>query len=145
MEIQIWWIWIFFAVIFIIAEIFTAGFFIFWFGIGAAVAGILALLGAGNLWQWTAFIVISAVLVIISRRFADKFTTKQPDGIGADRFAGRVGIVIEKIDNDKNTGRIRLDKEEWRAESSNDEIINVNSKVKIVKIQGVHAIVEKIS
>ncbi|MBN1153471.1 NfeD family protein [candidate division KSB1 bacterium] len=145
MEIQSWWIWIFFAVLFIVAEIFTAGFFIFWFGIAAAVVGILALFGVSSVWQWIAFIVLSAVLTIISRRFADKFTSKQPDGIGADRFLGRTGIVIEKIDNDKNTGRIRLDQEEWRAESVNDELIEVGTKVKILKVEGVHLVVEKIS
>ena len=45
MELKIWWIWFGLAVIFIIGEIFTAGFFILWFGIGAAVAGLLAILG----------------------------------------------------------------------------------------------------
>jgi len=145
MDIQIWWIWIFFAVVFIVAEIFTAGFFIFWFGVGAAIAGILALLGASNLWQWIAFIVSTSILTIISRKFADKFSVKQPEGIGADRFIGEKGVVIEKIDNIGNTGRIRVNKEEWRAESASGKILNVNTKVKIVKIEGVHMIVERLT
>ena len=44
---SLWLIWFVIAAFFIIAEIFTAGFFLFWFGIGAAVGGLLALFGAG--------------------------------------------------------------------------------------------------
>ena len=35
-----WWVWIIFAALFIVGEIFTAAFFLLWFGVGAAVAGI---------------------------------------------------------------------------------------------------------
>ena len=45
MEFEIWWIWMAIAALFIVGEIFTQGFFLLWFGIGAAVAGFLAILG----------------------------------------------------------------------------------------------------
>ncbi len=38
-----WILWMVFAAICIVAEIFTMGFFILWFGIGAAIAGVIAL------------------------------------------------------------------------------------------------------
>ena len=56
MEFQIWWIWMAIAALFIIGEIFTQGFFLLWFGIGAAVAGVLAILGLGVGWQLGAFV-----------------------------------------------------------------------------------------
>ena len=49
------WVWAGLALIFFIAEIFTAGFFLICFGIGAAVAALLALLGVDAIWQLAAF------------------------------------------------------------------------------------------
>jgi len=140
--IQIWLIWFILAALFIVGEIFTAGFFILWFGVGAAVAGLCALLGLGPVWQWLSFVVISGVLVAVSRKFANRITKEQPPGIGADRFIGMVGVVLEDIDNINNTGRVRMNREEWRAESANENIIPKNTRVKVIKIEGTHLIVE---
>ena len=104
MPIKIWYIWMIIAAIFVVGEIFTAGFFLLWFGVGAAVAGVLALFGLGFAWQLVAFVLVSGVLFVVSRRFADKFSKKQPPGIGADRVIGKTGIVLEEIDSAKNTG-----------------------------------------
>lgn len=145
MAIEIWWIWMGLAVLFIIGEIFTAGFFIFWFGIGAAVAGVLAMMGFGAGWQWGAFILISGILVAVSRKFSDRFTQKQPPGIGADRFIGKAGVVLEEIDNIQGTGRVRLNKEEWRAESETDDKIPVGERVQVIKLDGTHLIVKPLT
>jgi len=142
MALNIWWIWMIIAALFVIGEIFTAGFFLLWFGIGAAVAGILALLGLGAGWQWGTFIVVSGVLFGVSRRFAERFTKKQPPGIGADRFVGKQGVVLEEIDNVKNTGRVRIEKEEWRADSNTGEVIPVGKMVKVARLDGTHLVVE---
>lgn len=142
MAVKLWWIWMILAAIFVVGEIFTAGFFLLWFGIAAAIAGILALLGLNAGWQWGAFFVVSAVLYLASRPFADKLTKKQPPGIGADRFIGKKGLVLEDVDNAKNTGRVRLDKEEWRADSETDEVIPEGSRVKVTRLDGTHLVVK---
>ena len=138
MPTEYWWIWMIIAAVFVVGEILTAGFFLLWFGVGAGVAGLLALAGMGLVWQLTAFVVISLVLFGVSRRFADRFTKEQPPGIGADRFIGRRGIVIEDIDNEKNTGRVRFDREEWRAESDKGSLIAAGSAVMVINIEGTH-------
>jgi membrane protein implicated in regulation of membrane protease activity len=130
-----------FAAILIIAEIFTAGFFLLWFGIGAAVAGVLGILGFGSGWQWGSFVILSGALFGISRKFAHRVTKEQPPGIGADRFLAKEGIVLEEIDNVKNTGRIRIGKDEWRADSDSDELIPVGKRVKITGVDGTHLVV----
>lgn len=142
MDFKIYLIWFIFAAIFIIGEIFTAGFFLAWFGVGAIIAGFLALMGVSPIWQWTAFIIVSGVLFAVSRRFAEKFSKKQPPGIGADRFIGKEGIVLEEIDNMKNTGSVRIDKEIWRAESENGEIIKKDNRIEVVKLDGTHVVVK---
>lgn len=130
------------AALFIIGEIFTAGFFLLWFGIAAAIAGILALLGLGAGWQWGSFLVVSGVLFAVSRKFAEKFTRKQPPGIGADRLIGKKGFVLEEIDNIKNKGRVRIDKDEWRADSDTEENILAGQKIKVIRIDGTHLVVK---
>jgi membrane protein implicated in regulation of membrane protease activity len=144
MPIKIWYIWMIIAALFVVGEIFTAGFFLLWFGIGAAVAGVLALFGLGYIWQLGAFVLVSGVLFVVSRRFADKFTKKQPPGIGADRVIGKQGIVLEEIDNTKNTGRVRLKKEEWLAGSETGEVIPVGNRVEVIRLDGTHLVVKKI-
>ncbi len=136
-----WWIWLVIAAFFIIAEVFSTGFFILWFGIGAAVAGILALLGVSIVWQWVAFVIVSGVLFIVSRRFAERFTKKQPPGIGADRFVGKIGIVLEEISNVENVGRVRIDKDVWRADSETDVAIPKGTKVIVTRLDGTHLVV----
>ncbi len=130
------------AAAFIIGEIFTLGFFLLWFGIGAAVAGILAIFGLGGSWQWGAFAVVSGVLFVLSRRFAERFSKKQPPGIGADRFIDKKGVVLEEVDNIKNSGRIRIGKEEWRAESDTGEVILVGKMVEVTRLVGTHVVVK---
>ena len=129
------------AAILLIAEIFTASFFLLWFSIGAAAAGILALLDVSRSGQFIVFIIVSGILFVFGRRFAEQVTHKQPPGIGADRFIDREGIVIEKIDNALNTGCIRIDQDEWRASSENGETINEGSHIKVIRIDGTRAIV----
>jgi membrane protein implicated in regulation of membrane protease activity len=144
MGIQIWWIWLIIAAVFVIGEIFTAGFFLLWFGIGALLAALAALAGLGAAWQWGIFVVVSLVLFLVSRRFAERFTKKQPPGIGADRFVGKRGVVLEEINNDQNAGRIRVEKDEWRADSETGEVIPVGTRIEVVKVEGAHAVVKTV-
>ncbi|MEE4312376.1 MAG: NfeD family protein [candidate division KSB1 bacterium] len=142
MHIEPWYIWMIVAAILIVGEIFTAGFFILWFGVAAAVAGMLALLGLNAAWQWGAFVIVSGVLLAFSRKLADKFSKEQPKGIGADRFIGQTGVVLEEIDNTKNSGRVRLGKEEWRAESYDGVNIRKGETVEVTRLEGTHLIVK---
>jgi membrane protein implicated in regulation of membrane protease activity len=144
MFIKIWWIWMALAALCVVGEMFTAGFFLLWFGVGAAVAGLLAILGVSFPWQLAAFVVVSGILLGVSRRFADRFSKKQPPGIGADRFIGLKGLVLEDIDNVENSGRVRLQKEEWRADSEGDEVIPVGARVEVVRLDGTHLVVKRI-
>lgn len=128
------------AAVFVVGEIFTAGFFLLWFGIGAAAAGLLALLGFGAGWQWVVFIVVSGVLFAISRRFAERFTKTQPSGVGADRLIGRKGIVTEAIDNVKGSGRASVEGEDWRARSDTGEVIPRGKRVEVVRMDGTHIV-----
>ena len=142
MEIQTWMWWMIFAALMIVGEIFTAGFFVLWFGIGAIAAGIAAILGLGYAWQLGVFIVVSFSLFMVSGKLARKISKPQPLGIGADRFVGQKAIVLREINNLANSGTVRLGKEEWRAESENDVIIPAHTVVEVIRTSGTHLVVK---
>ena len=139
-----WWVWMILAAVFIVGEIFTAGFFLLPFGIGAAITGLVALLGGGTVWQLAVFVVSSLILFLVSRRFAERVSKEQPPGIGADRFVGQECVVLEEIDNLNDSGRVRMGKEEWRAESDNDDNIKSDTHVTVVRLSGTHLVVKPI-
>lgn len=144
MGVAIWVIWFVLAAAAVVGEIFTAGFFLLWFGVGAAAAGGLALLGTGFGWQLAAFVVVSGGLLAVSRRFAERFSKPQPPGIGADRFVGLRGLSLEDIDDVANTGRVRLGREEWRADSETGKKIPAGARVEVVRMDGTHLVVKTI-
>jgi len=141
MESNYWWIWMIIAAFFIVSEIFTAGFFLMCFGIGAAAAGLIALIGSGMLWQLGVFIVVSFVTFAASRRFANRVSKEQPPGIGADRFIGKECVVLVDINNEANTGRVRLGTEEWRAKTESGEPIASGTKVVVTRLSGTRLVV----
>ena len=142
MKFEIWWIWMGLAALLLIAEIFTAGFFLLWFSIGAAGAGVLALLGVGRPGQFIVFVIVSGILFVFGRRFAEQVTEKQPPGIGADRFIGNEGVVLEKIDNTTNAGSVRIGQDKWRASSETGDVIPKNARIRVTRIDGTRAIVK---
>jgi membrane protein implicated in regulation of membrane protease activity len=132
------------AAIFLIGEIFTAGFFLIFLSVGAAAAGILALLDVSRVGQFIVFIVVSGILFVFGRRFADRVTEKQPPGIGANRFVDQEGMVLETIDNANNTGSVRIGQDEWRAISETGEILQEGIHIKVTQIDGTRAMVKMI-
>ena len=75
---QMWWMWMAFAAIFIVGEALRQGSFFLWLGFGAAVSGILALLGIPSLGQIVVFINISGILIVLERRFSERYAFKKP-------------------------------------------------------------------
>jgi membrane protein implicated in regulation of membrane protease activity len=131
------WGWIVMALIFFAAEIFTAGFVLLCFGIGALAAAALAFFGLGLTWQLLAFIVVSSAAVLLSRPFAERVTSTGPQSLAGDRVLGKRAVVLQAIDPIANTGMVRVDTEEWRAESVDHSPIAKDSVVEVVAVEGV--------
>lgn len=139
---DVWfWIWAALAAVLIVGEIFTAGFFLLPFGLGAAAAAVLALIGASIGWQWGVFLVLSAVLLLSLRRFADRITHEPPEKVGVDRLIGKEGVVIETVEPRDGTGRVRIEREEWRADSTGNQTLVVGAHVIVERVSGTHLVV----
>ncbi len=141
---KLWLLWMLLGAILLIGEMLTVGFFLLWFSVGAFLAGVIALLGLSRFWQLLVFVLVSGILFAISRKFAEKVTNSQPEGIGANRMSGKQGVVLEEINNEKNIGKVRIDRDEWRADSKNNEIIPEGTHIKVIEIKGTRLIVEPI-
>ena len=139
-----WIIWLIVSGLFLLGEIFTFAFFLFWFSLGAGAAMLAALLGTGPITQMVVFIVVSGLLVAVSRPFADRITKEQPDGVGAGRLVGAQGTVLEQIDPHTNKGLVRLGQDQWRAESASGEPIDKGVSVRVQRVNGTRLIVDAI-
>jgi membrane protein implicated in regulation of membrane protease activity len=139
---EIWfWFWVGLAAFLFVGEMFTAGFFMLPFGIGAASAAVVYALGMAPVWQWLAFLAVSAVAFVLLRGFADRMTHEPPSKMGVDRLIGKTGVVIEELAPDSPLGRIRIEREEWRADADTDEAIPEGTRVKVDGVEGTHLMV----
>jgi membrane protein implicated in regulation of membrane protease activity len=134
-------IWILIAAVCFIGEMMTVGFFLLWFGVGASASAVLNYFGFSETTQIIVFILISLVLLAISRPFAKKITGGMPSKKAAsDRLIGEKGIVIEEI-SPENGGVVNIGGDIWRATS--DQKINKDEHILVEKIKGITLVVKQ--
>lgn len=136
-----WQFWLIVAGIFFIGEIFTLGFLIFWFGIGALFAMLTSLFTTNIIIQTTVFLITSTILILATKPLVKKFADVKKTNTNAFSIIGKKAIVIKEINSINSLGQIKLNGEVWSAETENNEIIKEGSEVEILKINGVKAIV----
>lgn len=143
MEDEIWrWLWTGLAVVMAIGEIFTAGFFLLPFAIGATTAAVLAWIGAGVLAQWLVFFGVSLASLAYLRRFIDRQDEEVQPRVGANRWVGSRGVVLEEIDPDTARGMVRVENEQWRAASLHGLSVPAGVRIVVRDVQGARLIVE---
>lgn len=130
------WIWAILALIFFIAEIFTAGFFLMCFGIGAVVAAVLAFWGFLPVWQLVAFIAVSSLAILFARPLVNRISGDQANQVGIDRVVNKEAVVTLAINPAQAQGRVRVDREEWLAETVDGSFIPTGAKVMVVGVEG---------
>ncbi|HEW92704.1 MAG TPA: NfeD family protein [Thermotogaceae bacterium] len=133
--------WVILGVILTVIEIVTPTFFIFWFGLGAFAASVLAYFDFSILFQTVTFVLVSGILVALTRPFAKKFVGSSEKEINVDEIIGQVGRVTKEI-KPGSFGIVKVGSEEWRAVSNFEGVIRKDSRVKILKLEGTTLIVE---
>lgn len=136
------WVWVLLAVVFSVAEIFTGGFFVLPFGVGAACAAALEFFGIGIGWQWAAFLGVSVVVLVLARRLSNLVTHDAPQSVAGNRLIGKTGVVVEEIAAHHPRGTVRVEREEWRADAPGHEPLEVGMSVRVVRVEGTHLVVE---
>ncbi|GIU83869.1 MAG: membrane protein [Acidimicrobiales bacterium] len=142
------WLWLVAAAAFLAGEMFTPGsFYLLPFAGGAAVAALLAFVGASTALQWAGFVVVSIAAFFSLRPLARKLDAELPaEGVGAKRLIGELGKVVQPIPpGPDGVGRVRVESEEWRATSSDGSAIDVDTPVRVLDVRGTRLVVHPIT
>src|ERR1700752_3548332 len=96
MENYLWIFWAILGAVLVIAGIFTTGFVLLWFGIGALAAGLAGLLGVHSIvLQFLIFAVVSIGLTAASRTIFVNYFSREKSGqslrTGGDALPGKIG------------------------------------------------------
>lgn len=136
-----WILWTVLGVVLVIAEVFTPGFVLLWFGVGALAAALAAFLGAGFAAQFILFIVVSSALTALSRTIFVNYFTKQdePEGMkmGVDTLPGQVGMVVSSSQGALHEGAVKVFGSVWTAYPAEGEPpLEAGDRVVVERLQG---------
>ena len=136
--------WLVLFVIFLVVEILTLGLTTIWFAGGSLVAFVLALLDVGLPIQIVAFLIVSIVLLILTRPIAVKFFNQKREKTNVDSLIGQKAIVLEAIDSLHGSGRVEINGMEWSAKTEEyGQILEQGEVVIVQAIQGVKLVVKR--
>ncbi len=147
---QLVWIgWLILGIGLIIAEIFTLGFFLLWFGIGALAAAFAGMLGAPFIVQFLIFAVLSVVMTAMSRTIFAKYLSHSEENtvkMGMDSLPGQIGTVTGASSGALNEGAVKVFGSTWTAFPIDGEsLLEEGEKVEVVSIKGSSIYVRRVT
>jgi membrane protein implicated in regulation of membrane protease activity len=132
-------LWIVLGVILIIAEIFTLGFVLFWFGVGALAAAFAGWLGLGFGLQFLIFTVVSIALTAMSRTVFSNYFPQDDNALktAVDSLPGKIGTVTIASQGALHEGAVKVYGSIWTAFPADDRFPLIEGeKVEVVRVQG---------
>jgi membrane protein implicated in regulation of membrane protease activity len=142
-----WIIWLIVGTCLIIAEIFTLGFVLFWFGLGAMAAALAGLAGIGVGGQFLIFALVSISLTAMSRTiFARYFAHGESIKTGMDSLPGQIGTVVGESKGSLDEAAVKVFGSTWTAfpESGESRLLE-GDKVEVVRVSGSSLYVRKVA
>lgn len=149
MDNLLWVLWLVLGVALVVAEVFTLGFVLLWFGVGAIAAALVGLLGGGFLLQILTFATVSVGLTLMSRTILAKyFSHGEADRMksGVDSLPGKIGTVTTASNGALNEGAVKVFGSTWTAFPIDDETKLVEGeKVEVVEVRGSSVYVRRVT
>jgi membrane protein implicated in regulation of membrane protease activity len=139
MEQFTWIFWVLLGVGLIVAETFTLGFVLLWFGVGALLAALAGALGVGLLGQFLIFAAVSIGLTAASRTIFANLISRHDDNapkMGMDALPGQIGTVSSASKGALNEAAVKVFGSTWTAYPEDDVELAEGEKVEVVRIQG---------
>lgn len=134
--ISYWTIWIGLGIIFVIIEIFTSGFVFSSFGLGMIFAGLSAYVFPQSLIvQIIVFMLATFLIFITSKKWSKKFISESSAKTNVDALIGNSGIVTKTI-NANEKGYVKVGGEIWSAIAKNGILIQKETIVEVLEIEG---------
>lgn len=149
METQIlYWHWLVFGMVLMMAEIAIASFAIFWFGLGALIVAVVLWMAPSLALSWQLFIwvIASSIFALLwFKYFKPLMVDRTKAGIAREAIVGESGQVIKQARGERR-GVVRfstpvLGNDEWEFICGDD--VAVGSRVYVKEVSGNTLIVEK--
>ena len=137
--------WLILCGLCLLIEIFTVTFLMFFPGVGAFLAFLVALLGANITVQSIVFVTSSALMIIFIRPLVAKLFKTKDVSMNSNALIGKNGVVLKDIKGVDKVGQVKGAGEIWSAVCEEDVIICKDSKITVLAISGVKLIVKEIS
>lgn len=137
-----WIFWMLLGLALIAAEIFTSGFVLLWFGVGALAAALASMVGLGYPLQFLVFFVVSAGLTAASRTIFSNYFSRDADGgggrkFGADSLPGQTGTVVTSSKGALQEGAVKAFGSTWTAyPAEGEEPLEAGERVVIESVRG---------
>ena len=138
------WMWFIIAIGLLIVELSTVELVAIWFALSSLVLGVLVSIfpEMPMLLQVAIFVILSGILVLSTRKLVKKITArKKGQETNLELVVGHTARVVEKIDNEREVGAVKINGLIWSARSENNEVIENDTLVTIKEIKGNKAIV----
>lgn len=145
-----WVLWSVLAAILIVAEIFTSGFVLLWFGIGALAAALAGLVGIDSLVaQFMIFAVVSIGLTAASRTIFINYFSRERTGeslrSGVDGLPGRIGTVVSSSKGALHEGAVKVFGSTWTAYPAPGEApLEAGERVCVTSVEGASIYVRRV-
>ena len=137
-------VWLAVAILFAIGELMTTTLTLIWFSIGAIILIFLSSIIDSILIQIIIFSIISTLMLIIATKKFIKQDKNYKYNTNLQAIINKQGIVKDTIYPNK-IGIVIIEGETWSAISYNNEIIEKEEIVEVLKIEGVKVVVKKIN
>ena len=135
-------IWLGILAVLLVIEGLTTALTTIWFAGGALIAFGAGLVGFGLGVQVGTFIVVSLLLLLLTRPLAVKYFNQERQKTNTESLIGQQALVTEDIDTIKAKGQVEIQGQIWSAKTDEpDGKILKNTVVVVNGIQGVKLIV----
>jgi membrane protein implicated in regulation of membrane protease activity len=139
-------IWLILGVVLIVAEVFTLGFVLLWFGIGAIAAAIVGIAGGGLGLQFLVFAIVSVALTVMSRTILANYLPHPGARLktGIEALPGKIGTVTLSSSGTLHEAAVKVYGSTWTAYPIDAETQLIQGeKVEVVEVRGSSIYVRK--
>ena len=135
--------WLITMVLLFVIEAAVPGLVSIWFALGALAALISVLLKAPVWLQIVWFVVVSILLLVLTKPLVKKVQTGKIQATNADAVIGKECFVTEEVNNLLGTGAVTVGGKTWTARNEEDsEITPVGAVKEVIRIEGVKLIIK---
>ncbi|MCU1264749.1 MAG: Membrane protein implicated in regulation of rane protease [Acidobacteria bacterium] len=146
----LWIAWVVLGLALLVAEVFTSGFVLLWFGIGALAAAFTGIVGIDSLAiQFLVFAVVSIGLTAASRTIFVNYFSREKTGdslrTGMDSLPGKIGTVVSSSRGALNEGAVKVFGSTWTAyPAPGEEPLEAGERVCVEKMEGASLYVRRV-